>query len=264
MKKTLTILFFALAFTASAMSPQSIENDLLLHLRKIKIWQHKQTSRSVRNRSFDSLMVESRIFKDKMLRYTQEEASTFTYAFDSLRKYIMICTSEDAKLRIYSWHTGDSESMCYYNNIFQYEAGGKILATAMSEEDEYNPRGYFMQIQNIQREKDVVYLGYFRAFYSPKDFSDSFETFRIEGSVLKDSIPIFKTKDVNRKDAVVSSVFVLYNPESLKKRKENKLLTFDSKRKQIKLTLTDNFGKILSKKLVYDFKDDQFVVIPKE
>jgi hypothetical protein len=245
-------------------SPQNIEQELLTHLHKIDRLQHHQGKYSMRNGSFDSLIVENRLFKAKLLQYTTEEASTFTFAFDSLRKYIYITNSDDNKLRVYSWHTGDSESMCFYNNIYQYQSGSNIFSTTLTEDDAYNPRGYFTDIQSLKRDSDTVYLGYFHAFYSPKDFSDSYETFRIEGDKLQDSIPIFKVKNVAHRDTVLSSLFVLFNPITTKNWKKNHLLFLDSKKKILKVRQTDSDGNILHKNTSYSFNGKEFEIPQKE
>lgn len=244
--------------------PQQIEQELLMHAKKVKYWQEHQSKIRGKVNTFDSLVNENRIFKGILLEKTANEPSTFSYPFDSLRKYISITTSDDNKLRIYSWHTGDTESMCFYNNVFQYEANNRIHSTPLIEDDEYNPKGYYSDIKSLQRDNDVIYLGYFHAFYSPKDFVDSYETFKIENNELKDSIPIFKTKDLENKPILTSSIFVLYNPITLKKRKKNKLLIFDNKKKRIKVTKTDNFGNLLKEYLIYEFKENEFEVLEKD
>lgn len=263
MKKLTLILFLLISLTAYSNSPQQIEEELLTHLRKIRILEHKETKASIPDGSLDSKIRESRIFKEKLLKYTQEVPATFTHPFDSLSKYIMICNSDDNKIRVYSWHVGDSESMCYYNNVFQYESDSVIYSSTLSDEDETNPSGYFTEIHSFKTEKDSVYIGYFRAFYSPDDFADSFETFRIEGKQLQDSVPLFKSKDIDGKDTVVSSIYVLYKPETLKARKEDRLLQLDKKHKEIKLTETDEFGNLKRKKTTYKFNGSEFEISEK-
>lgn len=260
MRNFISILFLTISIALYSISPQQIEEDLLTHLRKIKILDHKDTKPSIQDGSLNSKMRESRIFKDKLLKYTREEPATFTYPFDSLSKYIMICNSDNNKLRVYSWHTGDSESMCYYNNVFQYESDSIIYSTTLNDEDETNPSGYFTEIHSLEREKDTVYIGYFRAFYSPDDFADSFEAFRIQGKQLQDSVPIFKAIDIDGKNTVISSIYVLYKPETLKARKEDRLLQFDKKNKEIKITQTDEFGNIQRKKITYKFNGTLFEI----
>jgi hypothetical protein len=189
-----------------------------------------------------------------ILDYGREESSTISHPFDSLRKYIDIASSDDHKFRVYSWHIGQYDKMEYFVNIFQYEAQGQMYTEMINYNDEYDPKGYYSEIKTLQCGTDTtIYLGYFHAFYSPRDFCDSYQTFRIVGNELRDSIPIFQIKG----DSLSGALDVLYNPAS-QKRSMRKLIFFNDKKKQIKCRLTDNYGLILSKYRKYSFNGKFF------
>lgn len=253
MKRILfSFLFVFISIQIFSESADSIEKVLLPHIKKINHWQHQQKKKIY---PLDSLMSESRTLKKLLLDYTTQESGTFSYPFDSLRKYIDIVTSDDGKLRIYSWHAYDKESMQFYNNVFQYEANGQIYATQLTPDDEFNPKGTYSDIETLKRDSDVIYLAYFHAFYSPKDYAESYETFSIQGTTLQDSIPIFKTAETGK--SVTSSLCVLYNPITSKK-KDDDLIFFDKKKKRIKIRTTDDSGSLTNKYEYLNYKEKIF------
>ena len=233
-----------------------IEKELVSCVKRIN--QLKLNKGLVDNsvRNFDSLYNESNTLKAKILAYTVAEPGTISYPFDSLRKYIDIASSEDNKFRIYSWRIETKDKMEFFNDIFQYEAQGKVYSTMINYNDEYDPKGYYSDIYTLKCGTDTtIYMGYFHAFYSPKDFSDSYQTFQIVGDQLHDSIPIFKVKD----DSVASSIEVLFNPIS-QARYMKKLILYNPKKRQIRIRQTDNYGLILTKfkKLIFNGKQFEY------
>ncbi len=252
-RKRFFIAFFCCLVSLSALAKdvQVIEDELVECVKRINYWKTRPADMDENFRILDSLYIENIRLKGLLLDYSVSVPTTLTYAFDSLRAYINIASSDDQKLRIYSWWLGEMDDMEYFFNVFQYEAGGKVYSTLINYDDGYDPKGYYSKIHSVAIGQDTtVYMGYFHAFYSPKDFSDSFQTFCIEGTQLHDSIPIFQTGD-----SLLSSLEVLYHPLSHKNYKKE-LILYQAKEKQIKLRDTDQDGMVLRrhKKFVFNGK----------
>ncbi len=239
-----------------AVSLPEIESELIASVKKINYWKASPYDAHENFRSFDSLYIENNNLKTKILNYCVTHPAMLSYSFDSLRNYIDVATSDDNKFRIYSWWIGEKDKMEYFVNIFQYEAQGKVYSTMINYDDEYDPKGYYSEIHSLQLGGDTtIYMGYFHAFYTPKDFSHSYQTFQIVGQELQDSIPLFKMND-----SIMSSIEVLFHPVS-QSRFTKKLLFYNPKKQQIKIRQTDNFGMILSsyKKLVFNGRYFEYI-----
>lgn len=253
--KLLYVFIFSSLVMFGAKLPE-IENELVDCVKKITYWRINHNIVDSNIRSSDSLYYENNRLKALLLNYTVEEPNTISYPFDSLRRYIDIASSEDKKFRIYSWHIGQMDKMEYFINIFQYEAQGKVYSTMINYDDAYDPKGYYSQIHTLTCGTDTtIYMGYFHAFYTPKDFSDSYQTFQIVGNQLIDSIPIFKMKD-----SIMPSIEVLFHPVS-QTRFMKKLIFYSPKKQQIRIRQTDNYGIILNKfkKLMFNGKQFEYL-----
>ncbi len=218
MKKLfLSTLLLSLTVLAFSGEKTPTESELLEHIKTINSYNNEIKLTKRRVNPIEDLKKENQILTDLLLKYTSEDASTLTQPFDSLRKYMFIATSEDGKLRIYSWQKEENDDMKYYENIFQYEAEGKVYSTKLVEDDDFNPKGLYTAIETFEKDSnEVIYFGKLDAIFSEKDYSTSIETFKIEGTELIDSLMIFKVYDDFDKLETKHNISVLYNPNKKK------------------------------------------------
>ncbi len=254
MKITSMCLVLLVSTSVFAGDIQLLEKKLVKSIRKINHWKTHFFSFYEKDEIYDSLYYENALFKGMLLDYTVSEPNTISHPFDSLRKYIDIASSEDNKFRIYSWYIGnDEEDMGFFINIYQYESEGKIYNTMINYDDMYDPKGYYSTIHSVDIGEDsTVYMGYFHAFYSPFDFSESLQTFMIKDGVLNDSIDVFI-----KNDTLMNSIEVLYNPLSQKKHMKQ-LIQYNLDKKIVKIRQTDNNGVLLRKFKKLTFNGKQF------
>lgn len=257
--KGLLLLVFLFSFAEFfAKDLFTIENELVTCVKKINDLKTRPFTSEENFKNFDSLYNENARLKALLLDYTITAPGTISYPFDSLRRYIDIASSDDNKLRIYSWYLGrDEEDMGFFINIFQYEAQGVVYSTMINYDDAYDPKGYYSDIHTAKMGEDTtIYMGYFHAFYTLKDYSESYQTYQIVGNQLVDSIPIFKMRD-----SIMSSIEVLFQPLSQKKYMR-KLIHYYPDKKKIRIRQTDNNGILLTKysKLIFNGKQFEYLI----
>lgn len=263
MKKTIflaSLLLSCISIFGADLS--QIESTLLPQIKNIDAYNKLSNSKKIRANQGEKHAEHNKVFTEELLKYTSEDASTLTQSFDSLRKYMFIVTSLDRKFRIYSWLKDEKDDMRYYENIFQYEANGKIYSTKLVEDDDLNPKGLFTAIETLQKDSThIIYLGIMEAAYSDNDFYTSIEPFKIEGDNLVDSLMIFKVLNKQNKLETKHNLSVLYNPN--KKRADKTPIKFESKKKTIKMRMVNSDGEIQSESETYEF-DGEFFVKPEK
>jgi len=152
-------IFFTIELFSQTMSVEQIENDL--HKSYHKIVAFRNDPKEV---DWDSLMIENKIFREKIGLYTSKYPLTLSYEFDSLRKdNVDIIDSEDKLLRIYSWDTWLGGTMYDFGNVFQYRSDNKVYSKIVydttSGEGEYIP--FYSEIFTLKANNHTYYLAVF-------------------------------------------------------------------------------------------------------
>jgi len=126
--KTLTFLFLILASSISvhAQSNRAIERELVEHMKQIE-----RFSRYGAETDGERHDKELEIFKRKLLRYAKRP-STLDHDFLELSRLMRIVTSDDRKLRLFSWYVGGG-TMSFFETVVQYR-GSDGLLRIMNEE----------------------------------------------------------------------------------------------------------------------------------
>ncbi len=83
-----------------------------------------------------------------LINWVLTDTATFSYPFThSIEKeYVTIATSEDKRLRIYSWNTGEGGTMILWGNLIQYRSGDSIRSFHLSLDMLLHPDGYHDEI----------------------------------------------------------------------------------------------------------------------
>lgn len=250
-------IIFVFALSAFGQSDAKIERELVGHIENIQKWSVYGSEPKE-----DLLSKENEIFADKLLKYTQN-ASTLDYKFGELKKLMYISTSEDGKLRIYSWDTEDGGTMHNFDRVYQYRgADGKVYSKT-DELSEGDAGSFVYDIFTLDASGGKVYLVCSDAILSTSDVGQSVNLFKIENASLNDEIKLIKTKT-----GLQNSLGFEYDFFSVSDRPERpiKLISYDKAAKSIKIpvVLKDEkfqYGKVTNKFIVYQFDGKYFVKV---
>ena len=254
MKKTIGILFFIfLSHIVSGQNINAIEKELELSFRKIGHWYADQNH----NRdAADSLTAANNEFEKLLLKHTSNP-QTMRYDFKSLRKSgLQVSSSEDGKLRIYSWDTWNGGTMHFFKNIFQYEADSKVYSEIIGDNSEMNPQTFYYKINDIISENKKYYLAQNMATYSSALTAHSIKVFSIDNGKLNSDARLIKTQTGIRNQLRYEIDFSAksnWNNEI-----ENYNIEYDGKNKIISIPLILDDYKITDKKIRYQFKGKYF------
>ena len=236
---------------------RTIEKELLKDLRKISYWKDFEAADSTIS-PWDSLSKANENFNKKLLYYTSQEPSTLTYSFPELQKeHLIITTSKDKAFRIYSWDTDEGGSMRFFQNIFQFKIGIKVVSKNSDEQlDEGDPGGFYSEIFMLKTGGKTYYLAIFNAVYSSKDCYQGLQAFSIELNTLNFNAKIIKTQT-----GVKNKIGFNFDFFSVVDRKERplRLISFDENEKIFRIPIVWENGKVTNKQITYKFDGKFFV-----
>lgn len=259
----ITFILLALALPAFGQTNAEIEQELVEHIKNIQKWSNYGSEFNE-----DLLAKENDIFKKKLLEYTKID-STHNYKFSELDKYLYLTTSEDGKLRIYSWDTEVGGTMHFFDNVYQFQGkDGKVYsksnnweeADAGSPTDNRDAGAFVSNIFNVDTKNGKVYLAHFTSVLSSALGYDSINLFGIEGNSLNDKIKLIKTKS-----SLTNSLGFEYNFGSVMDKKEPiNLIFYDKETKTIKIPVVikdKKFkdGRVTDKFIKYKFDGTYFL-----
>ena len=260
----ITFILLALALPAFGQTNAEIEQELVVHIKNIQKWSNYGSDSGK-----EPLAEENELFKKKLLDYTKN-ASTLNYQFSELKKYLSgLTTSEDGKLRIYSWDTETGGTLHFFDNVFQYQGNdGKVYsksniwdeADAGATGDNRDTGAFVTDIFDIDTKNGKVYLADFTAVFSTALGYEFIDLFRIEGNSLNDKIKLIKTKS-----GLTNSLGFEYSFGSVKDSKEPiNLILYDKKTKTIKIPVVIkdkkfSDGRVTDKFINYKFDGTYFL-----
>ena len=151
----ITFILLALTFSAFGQTNTEIEQELIGHIKNIQKWSNYGDEFNE-----DLLAKENDIFKKKLLEYTKN-ASTLNYQFSELKKYLSLSTSEDGKLRIYSWDTESGGTMHYFSTVYQFQGKDGNVYSESIEYEEGDAGAFASDIFDVDTKNGKVYLARF-------------------------------------------------------------------------------------------------------
>lgn len=258
--KTFVIVIFLLAsaFAAQAQTGAQIEKELIAAVKEIDKY-------GTYGGAYDQekLSKAQGFFEAKLLKYTKTPA-TLAYKFGALGKEMSVATSDDGRLRVYSWDLQDGGTMHNHARVYQYRAAdGKVYSRADANADEDGAGGAFVtEIFTLDAGKNrTVYIVCSTFVGSTKYNAQSANLYRIAGDALDDRVKLIKTKS-----GLTNTLGFAYDFFSVVDRPERpiKLISFDKKTKTLKIPVvvedkefTD--GKVTSRTINYQFNGTYFV-----
>lgn len=251
----ITFIFLTLAFSAFGQSNTEIEQELVGHIQNIQKW-----SNYTDDYNGDLLAKENELFKKKFVGYTKI-ASTLKHQFNELEKYLYLNTSEDGKLRIYSWDTESGGTMHFFCTIYQFQGKDGKVYSEVTEYEEGDPGMFVSDIFDFDTNNGKVYLIRFTSVLSSVLSNESIDIFEIVDNSLN------QKKLIKTKSGLTSSIGFEYDFFSVIDRKENprKLIHFEKENKTIKIPVViedKNFlngGKVTDRFINYKFDGTYFL-----
>ncbi len=257
--KHIFVLFVMIVFSLSVFgqNPDKIENELVGLYKKIA-----DNSAYSSNPNYDLLEKAQEDFKQKILQYTKLD-STLNHKFSVLGKSIIISTSEDGKLRTYSWDREDGGTMHFFETVHQFQdKDGKVYSTSNTLE-EGDSGSFVYEIFTLDTNNGKVYLACSTSIFSTSGAYQSVKLLKIENKEIYDKLNLIKTKM-----GLKNSIGFAYDFFSVVDRKERpiKLILYEKSTNSVKIPLVledKKFlnGKVTDKYIVYTFNGTYFVKV---
>jgi uncharacterized protein YxeA len=201
-------------------------------------------------------------FEQMLLKYTAT-ASTLSYDFNQLAKYVHVATSEDRRLRIYSWDLQDGGTMHRFGRVYQFEgAGGKVYSNAGKVGAESIGYGFVSDIFTLDTRAGTVYIVCSTFIGSTKDYIQSASLYAIAGGVL-DPRKLIKTRS-----GLTNKLEFEYDNFSVIDRTDlpEKLVTFEKETGTLRIPVVvrdEEFpdGRVTNRRISYRFNGTYFVKV---
>lgn len=186
-------------------------------------------------------------FSDEFKQFIAEHTETMDHDFKNLSKDIHIVTSEDKKLRIYSWDTQEGGTMKFFDRIIQYKTGDQVHTYDVSPE-EGDSGAFTIAIHRIEIQNRKYYLVVDYAIGSTKDHAQSVQAYTIHKDQLDTQVKIFKTSK-----ELLNTILVYFDFFSVVDRKERpvQLIQYNPKKKSLYIPVVNEAGTVSNSFLVY-------------
>jgi len=231
-----------------------IDSTNLIEKEKQILKIHKTILKAIENDRNDSLIViNSKKFTDSIIHLIKNNPNTFNYSFELLQKEnaIDLISSDDNRLRVYSWNNHLGGTMRFFNQIFQFKSSEQITADVhLAEKD---PQAFFSKIYTVQnKNNENIYLVISNSILSSKYSVQHINAYKIDTGNLG-KIPIFKTKT-----STLDQISVEYDFFSVVDRSERpvELITFEND--ILKIAFIDNKQNVTNKNLIYEWNGKLF------
>lgn len=257
MKETLTILILLIAFVSSvaAQSNRAIERELVGHMKDIERYSAYGISDDLKQRERAN-----RLLKNKLLRYGRI-AGTLKYDFPELRQLMRIVTSDDRRLRVYSWATYGGGTMSGTESVYQFRGADGLVRTSYSSLGLGDAGQGIQEIANFDSKHGRIYIVITSARVSNVMEWQHVNLFRLAGKRMVKA-RIFKTGS-----GLTNKISFSYDNRSFTNNRFNQVINFDRRRKTITFPVVISGvpdlwdGKITDKLITYRFNGTHFVKV---
>lgn len=250
------VLIILTAALAAAQSPAAVEKMLLQQLDTTsKYGSYGDSYDEAKLSAGNKKIIE-------ILRAKGTRSDILQYDFPALKDRIFITTSEDGKLRIYSWDMQTGGTLHDYASVIQYQGrSGKV--NAWVDVDEPGGGGFYSQIFQVPTSAGTIYLANSTFTASTSLAGQSIRALRINNDKLE-----LKPKVIRTSTGLRNEVGFAYDFFSVSDRPERpiKLFFFDEKKKEFRfpVVIEDDKtpqGRVTDKFITYRFNGKYFVKI---
>jgi hypothetical protein len=208
---------------------------------------------------YDSLGKANIEFQSALLKIASTYPASLKYDFTILQDSgLTIATSDDHRLRIYSWDSELGGSAHNYLTVFQFQGARGVQANATDTTtniEESGFGGYCTPIYTLHTPIKTYYLVINHYILSNKDITQGIETFCIKNGSLDGSVKLFKTKT-----GLHNGVSFDFNFFSVVNRPERPiiLIDFDSVHSLIRIPVVLEDGTVTNRSIVYRWTGHYF------
>ena len=185
----IALFIFVSALSVFSQSNQQIETELISGIKDIQ-------KHTIYGGDYDreKLSRAQAVFEERLLKFSKFP-STLRYEFRELDELMSIVTSEDGKLRSYSWDLQDGGTMHRFANVYQYEgADGGVYSKATAIPEDGVALGFVTDIFKLDTKSGKVYIVCSTYIASGKLNLQSADLYRMDGTVLNDKVKLFRTR----------------------------------------------------------------------
>ena len=226
----------------SAQTPDACEQKLVSYMKAIKYWYHTEVQEE-RALSEDSVRHYNLALKAGLLECTNGH-DWMDYPFEELKaEGMVIATSPDWKVRVFSWNREELAIAEYFENVFQYRLEtGEVKSIDFNAQREMPEPGFWVsEIWQADLGGSTQYLCHTQGTYSATESYEGVKAYRIMGQSLAESGKLFKTED-----GPSSAIGIFFNYFLLADREGRleHLIEWDAKTNTIKVPLIGEEGEV--------------------
>ncbi|HVI46830.1 MAG TPA: hypothetical protein VM802_18265 [Chitinophaga sp.] len=204
----------------------------------------------------DSLDFLNTLFEKKLLYYTAHIPAMLTTNLGELSPlYFQTVTTDNNRLKIYSWDTEAGGTMHFLRNVFQYKSGNKLRSVTLKKKGWKYAGEDYVSLYTMKNKGKTYYLGVYLATYSNRDSHEGIKVFEIKNNRLKDNVRLIRTKK-----GLKSQLGFTYDFFSVYKREERPIILtkFDPATKTISIPVVKQDGTVTDKNIRYRFTGEYF------
>jgi hypothetical protein len=236
---------------AFAQTPQTIEADLLKSFKKIAYWDERRGDAG----GDDSLEHANDEFSSQLQSITKKYPYTINQPFKSVANSgLIITTSDDGSLRIYSWDTALGGTMRKFKNLVQYKSG-PITKSIILVTDSGGYEPFYSGLYKVKTGKITYYIGVNIGILSSAYITQGVKVFAIAQGKLDPNAKLIKTKSGLNNSLDIDSDLSASVNHGIAAQPD---LTFDIKTQTIKIPLITAEGGITNKFITYKFNGQYF------
>lgn len=258
MRSTTIILIVLLSvLVINAQTPAAVERNLLKHLGDISKYGTYAGSYDEKGSA-----AANRQMRNELIRNGNRPA-ILKYAFPKLKGEMFITTSNDGKLRIYSWDMETGGTMHDYASVFQYQGKSGKVYTWSETGDEESAGPFYTQIFQVPTKTNTIYLINSTFIASSSLSGQSLDAVRILGEKLDRKARLIRTSS-----GLTHTVGFAYDFFSVVDRPERpiKLFFFDEAKREFRfpVVIEDDEvpqGRVTDKYIHYRFNGTHFVKV---
>lgn len=231
-----------------------IEQELLSQFKRLHYWVDYKGTDHIAYR-YDSIEQANEIFRKNLLAYTSSSRATITYDFKDLEKEgLIITTSQDGLLRIYSWDTYTGGTEHIFDAIYQYKTDNKIYSK-IARTDEDDAGRWYSVIHSLKSDDKIYYIGIYHEIHSTKYLYQGVKLFCIENNGLNETLRLIKTKT-----GIRNEIGFEFDQSSIINRPEYpvKLIYYEEDEDKLQLAVVSEEGKVTKRFITYLFTGKYF------
>jgi hypothetical protein len=200
--------------------------------------------------AYDSISRYDSIFGEMLQQLTAGNPTSLHYPFTRLHNQgVVIATSSDGCLRIYSWDGQTGGTAHNANNIYQYRVNGKVYSTLKIVNG--GPGDSYSAIYLFKTSDKTYYLAVSEAIIATLQFHATLEILQLEGNQLRSDVPLIRTAS-----GMTGTLGFDYSLSS----ERDADFHFNSATGTITLPVVLEHGHITKRRISYTFNGEYFVL----